>query len=47
MATILFYLTDVEDGGETIFPVEGRRGTDLLSSPMFNYKSCAGGFKVS
>ena len=47
MATILFYLTDVEEGGETIFPLEGRYGVDLLKMTGFNYKSCATGFKVS
>lgn len=45
MATILFYLTDVEEGGETIFPLEGRYGTELLKS-TFDYKSCNTGFKV-
>lgn len=45
MATILFYLTDVEEGGETIFPLEGRFGPDLLKT-YFNYKSCDNGFKV-
>ncbi|KAK9906518.1 hypothetical protein WJX75_003233 [Coccomyxa subellipsoidea] len=45
MATILFYLTDVEEGGETIFPLEGRYGVDLLKMTGFNYKSCATGFK--
>lgn len=44
MATILFYLTDVEEGGETIFPLEGRYGTELLKS-TFNYKACDTGFK--
>jgi len=45
MATILFYLTDVEEGGETIFPLEGRFGTGLLKT-YFNYKACDTGFKV-
>lgn len=46
MATILFYLTDVEEGGETIFPLEGRYGVDLLKMTGFNYKSCTTGFQV-
>ena len=44
MATVLFYLTDVEEGGETIFPLEGKNGLDRLSN--IDYKSCAQGLKV-
>ncbi|KAK9812646.1 hypothetical protein WJX72_001216 [[Myrmecia] bisecta] len=43
MATVLFYLTDVEEGGETIFPLEGKHGLDRLQN--INYKSCSEGLK--
>ena len=45
MATVLFYLTDVEEGGETVFPFEGING--LERKPTFNYKDCTQGFRVS
>ena len=44
MATVLFYLTDVEEGGETVFPLEGERGMDRLNK--IDYRSCKHGFKV-
>ncbi len=44
MATVLVYLTDVELGGETIFPLEGADGMERLAT--IDYKSCdQGGFK--
>lgn len=38
MVTVLFYLSDVEEGGETVFPLEGVDGVDRLKSPDFNYR---------
>ena len=46
MVTILFYLSDVEEGGDTIFPLEGRYGQERLKGTGFNYKSCEGGYRV-
>ena len=44
MATMLFYLSDVEEGGETVFLLEGESG--LARKPSIDYKSCDVGFKV-
>lgn len=43
MATVLFYLTDVEEGGETIFPLEGKDGLQRLNH--IDYRKCDMGLK--
>ncbi len=44
MATVLIYLSAPEEGGETVFPLEGEHGLDRL--PNINYRSCEQGLKV-
>jgi hypothetical protein len=44
VATMLIYLTDVEEGGETIFPLEGKNGLERLNN--IDYRSCEKGLKV-
>lgn len=44
MATVLIYLSAPEEGGETVFPLEGEHGLDRL--PTINYRSCDQGLKV-
>lgn len=43
MATVLIYLSAPEEGGETVFPLEGEHGLDRL--PTINYRSCDQGLK--
>jgi prolyl 4-hydroxylase len=43
VATVLFYLTDVEEGGETIFPLEGPDGMKVLQH--IDYRACKDGYK--
>ena len=44
IASFLLYLTDVEEGGETHFPLEGPGGLHRLIG--IDYKSCDGGLHV-
>ena len=44
IASFLLYLTDVEAGGETHFPLEGPNGLERLKN--IDYKSCDGGLRV-
>lgn len=44
IATVLVYLSEVEEGGETVFLLEGREGLQRLRS--IDYKACNTGIKV-
>lgn len=44
MATVLIYLSAPEEGGETVFPLEGEHGLDRL--PTIDYSSCSEGLRV-
>ncbi|KAL3140676.1 hypothetical protein ABBQ32_005240 [Trebouxia sp. C0010 RCD-2024] len=43
MATVLIYLSAPEEGGETVFPLEGEHGLDRL--PTIDYSSCSQGLR--
>lgn len=45
IATMLLYLTDVEEGGETTFLLEGKDGLDRLRN--IDYTKCDTGIQVS
>jgi len=47
VASVLLYLTDVEEGGETHFPLEGREGLERLRRGHIDYKTCEGGLRVA
>lgn len=47
IVTVLTYLSEVEEGGETVLPLEGLDGMSRLSRHDFSYEDCDKGLKYA